>query len=72
MAVPILGRLTWHDYKRLPLAVAILILECCLRFVAWIIPVSALDFLRYRIFRYIIGRSCLGRIMLTPNSPMLP
>lgn len=68
MAIPILGRLSWYDYKRLFLATAILILECTLRFVAWIVPVSVLDFLRYRVFRY-AGIVADGRVACPLISP---
>lgn len=48
MWVPILSRLRWEDYKRLLLAVLILMAESMLRLVAWLVPVSLLDYLRFR------------------------
>lgn len=49
MAFPIVGRLSWYDYKRLVLAIAILCLESVLRFVTWLVPLHVLDFLRYHL-----------------------
>lgn len=47
--IPILSRLSWEDYKRLSLTIIILLLECVLRFLAWLLPVSLLDSLRYHV-----------------------
>ncbi len=49
--IPILSRLSWADYRRLGLAVVILTVEGILRFVAYLFPVSWLDFVRFRVMR---------------------
>ncbi len=51
--IPIVSRLRWVDYQRLAVAVLILVAESILRLVAWIVPVSILDFARFHIIGYV-------------------
>lgn len=50
MPIPVVGRLTFRDYERIALTIFILGFETILRFVVFVVPVSLLDWLRFRVF----------------------
>lgn len=71
-SIPVLSRLTWVDYRRLALAIVLLVLEGVLRFCAWILPVSLLDAFRFRFFRQFscIFRGVCGKEVQELRDPM--
>jgi len=68
MAIPVVGRLTFADYQRIFVTFLILLLEFFLRAIIYLIPVSFLDWARFRVIGYSLSFCILLTCFLLPGS----